>query len=626
MTPGLPSIGAVIDDTYEIKSLLGKGGFGAVFLARHIPMEREVALKMLLAQGHNPGEMVQRFRREVMAIRNLSHPNTVRIFDYRDSTEDTLIYYTMEYLRGGTLKDVIKKDGAQPPRRVKPILKQVLKSLAEAHSHGIVHRDLKPANIMLVEMYGEQDFVKVLDFGIAKIMEQEEDEDEPLTSAGMLVGTLRYMSPEQIKGLPLGPYTDLYALGLIIMEMLMGQSVFAGTGRWEILQKQVSPEPIHFPEEIHQSALMPVLERMLHKGVQGRYPNAEAALRDLQSIPDEALSPSPLFTSRASTPPQLDPSFNSANSASHLSAPSTPVPLPLDQAPTTISQSDLSLMPQRVHASTFGAAEAAPRGGRGEPGGLAPPPPLPLAAASPPLASTTDSVRLVAAADSFEAPKRAALTAAKISSPSNTLKFALIGALALAVLMGGGVAAWMAIKTQDAPSPTQPEALDEPVSAALLLKPDEDKKPEVIEQEPLEPKDEAPMEDTTRRITIKLKSALQDVSAQAYLGDELLGTLPLEYELEQGASRTLTIQAERFESAEIVLTPRSELELSVSLEPDSSNSDEPKVEEKKLKTRPSPPSPSPRRAPKRADEQEEEDDDAFWTPKPKKKPKVSAFE
>lgn len=127
---GLPQIGDVIDGLYEIRQQIGQGGFGAVFLARHLTMDRDVALKLLVVPpGSNHTEMVERFRREVMAIRNLSHPNTVKIFDYRDSDQG-MLYYTMEYLRGLTLKDVAKHEGPQPPRRVKHILRQVLKSLS----------------------------------------------------------------------------------------------------------------------------------------------------------------------------------------------------------------------------------------------------------------------------------------------------------------------------------------------------------------------------------------------------------------------------------------------------------------------------------------------------------------
>ena len=293
----LPEIGDVIDGTYELVSVLGTGGFGAVYRARQLNMDRDVALKMLVASGPKLEEMVKRFRREVMAIRNLTHPNTVRVYDFHDDP-DGLLYYTMEALEGHTLKGEIDERGPMSPRRLRRILRQVLKSLSEAHSYSIVHRDLKPANIMLVEMHGEDDFVKVLDFGIAKMLDDHGEDGErieQLTSAGILVGTLRYMAPEQIAGEKLGPHTDLYALGLIALEMLTGDSVFAGTGRWEVLQQQISDEPVDIPKPVWNSGLGPVIARCLRKNRDRRFRQAKSVLEMLDSIDEASLDDSPLY-------------------------------------------------------------------------------------------------------------------------------------------------------------------------------------------------------------------------------------------------------------------------------------------------------------------------------------------
>jgi len=293
----LPEIGDVIDGTYELVSVLGTGGFGAVYRARQLNMDRDVALKMLVASGPKLKEMIKRFRREVMAIRNLTHPNTVRVYDFHDDP-DGLLYYTMEALEGHTLKAEVDERGPMSPRRLRRILRQVLKSLSEAHSYGIVHRDLKPANIMLVDMHGEDDFVKVLDFGIAKMLDdrgEDGEQIEQLTSDGILVGTLRYMAPEQIAGEKLGAHTDLYALGLIALEMLTGQSVFAGTGRWEVLQQQISDEPVEIPEPAWNSGLGPVIARCLRKNRDRRFGEAKSALEMLNTIDEEALDDRPLF-------------------------------------------------------------------------------------------------------------------------------------------------------------------------------------------------------------------------------------------------------------------------------------------------------------------------------------------
>lgn len=295
----LPQIGEIVDGTYELTGVLGRGGFGAVYRARQLNMERDVALKLLTASGPKFGEMVKRFRREVMAIRNLTHPNTVTIYDFHDDPEG-LLYYTMEALNGQTLKAEVRENGPLSPKRLRHVLIQVLKSLSEAHSYNIVHRDLKPSNIMLVEMHGETDFVKVLDFGIAKMLHDEADDEEhmeQLTSAGVLVGTLKYMAPEQISGEDLGAYTDLYALGLIAVEMLTGESIYSGSGRWEVLRQQVSDEPVDIPDAVLHSSIGPILRQCLNKNQQERYRTAQELLDDLNALDSTRLEDYPLYVS-----------------------------------------------------------------------------------------------------------------------------------------------------------------------------------------------------------------------------------------------------------------------------------------------------------------------------------------
>ncbi len=289
LQPGLPAIGTHVDGRYELMGLLGRGGFGAVYLARQISMDREVALKILLSQSVNMKEMVQRFKREVMAIRNLSHPNTIQIYDFNTSKAGFL-YYAMESVKGPTLKHVIKNDGPLPPSRVRHITRQILKSLSEAHASRIVHRDLKPANIMLAEMHGEVDFVKVLDFGIAKLLDTEDGEEE-LTNAGVLIGTISYMSPEQISSKNIGATTDIYALGLIGIEMLSGQSVFAKSGKWEILNKQISSDPIETPDFVQNDPIGRVFMKAVSKDPEERYQTALEMIKALDDVGTCAKTP-----------------------------------------------------------------------------------------------------------------------------------------------------------------------------------------------------------------------------------------------------------------------------------------------------------------------------------------------
>ncbi len=351
LQPGLPAIGTQVDGRYELLDLLGKGGFGAVYLARQISMDRNVALKILLSQALNMDEMVQRFKREVMAIRNLSHPNTIQIYDFNKSSGGFL-YYAMEAVKGPTLKEVIKTDGPISPERVKRICRQILKSLSEAHASRIVHRDLKPANIMLAEMHGEVDFVKVLDFGIAKLLDTEDGEEE-LTNAGVLIGTISYMSPEQISSKNIGATTDIYALGLIGIEMLSGQSVFAKSGKWEILNKQISSDPIDVPEFIKNDPIGQLFVKAVSKNPAERFQNAVEMIRAFDETQAKTTPLAQRGWSDSLPKKGIKASSISQSGPISVSGIQTPSPTPifnvvsesfaLDELPTMISDSNIIL-------------------------------------------------------------------------------------------------------------------------------------------------------------------------------------------------------------------------------------------------------------------------------------------
>jgi eukaryotic-like serine/threonine-protein kinase len=217
--------GSLFEQKYRVVSKLGTGSFAIVVKAKHEVMGREVALKCLKPSvvRSNP-EVSERFVNEVQIVSRLRHPNTVTIFDF-GQTDDELAYMVLEYLEGETLDQVIDRQGALGEERVIHICRQILKSLAEAHTHGIIHRDLKPSNIMLTQMHGESDFVKVLDFGVAKLLEESDDSSDRLEPRStQFIGTPVYMSPEQVLGKPVTAASDLYSLGLIFYEMLTGQT------------------------------------------------------------------------------------------------------------------------------------------------------------------------------------------------------------------------------------------------------------------------------------------------------------------------------------------------------------------------------------------------------------------
>ncbi|MCB9729352.1 MAG: protein kinase [Deltaproteobacteria bacterium] len=226
---------------YEILEFIGRGGMGLVFKARQIQMDREVALKVVHRQLCLDQKQVQRFQQEARTSSKLNHPNSIRVYDY-GTTEDGRLFMAMEFLRGATLGQLLLREGPQHPERVVRIARQMFKSLAEAHQLGLVHRDLKPENIFICDIYGEHDFVKVLDFGIAKAIGPHAD-GANLTQTGFICGTPRYLSPEQALGQDVDGRADLYSVGVLMYEMLSGRPPFIGENPISIVMKHVHDDP-----------------------------------------------------------------------------------------------------------------------------------------------------------------------------------------------------------------------------------------------------------------------------------------------------------------------------------------------------------------------------------------------
>src|SRR5262249_47318354 len=195
---------------YRLVRKLGAGGMGEVWSAYHAALKRNVAIKILRPDADAGEDRVARFVREVRALSELSHPNTVRVFDY-GVTEDGLWYYVMEKLDGIDLERSVEEGGPFPPERAVHVVWQASRALAEAHGRGIVHRDIKPANLFLTDLGGEKDFVKVLDFGIAKLIGDAGAGDATLTRTGWVAGTPAFMSPEVASGRPADARADVYA-------------------------------------------------------------------------------------------------------------------------------------------------------------------------------------------------------------------------------------------------------------------------------------------------------------------------------------------------------------------------------------------------------------------------------
>ncbi|HEY0194086.1 MAG TPA: protein kinase [Kofleriaceae bacterium] len=223
-----PLLGQVFDRRFRIDAKIAAGGFGAIYRVTRLRDGEELALKVLHPNLTSDPGVVARFRREGAAMTRLRDPNTIIAYELGEAQDGTL-YILMELLRGGSLYERFRVQGALPWRPVLALARAVCSSLAEAHGLGIIHRDLKPTNIHLEPGADDIEFVKVLDFGIAKILEGSDLDPSELTHAGQMIGTLDYMSPEQMVGGQCGPSSDLYTLGLVMYEMIAGVKPFDGT-------------------------------------------------------------------------------------------------------------------------------------------------------------------------------------------------------------------------------------------------------------------------------------------------------------------------------------------------------------------------------------------------------------
>lgn len=271
---------------YEVVRLLGTGGMGSVYLARQTALDRDVALKVIaVPEGGLPPDAVARFEQEMRATARVEHPNTVRLYD--SGAAGRGLYLAMEYLPGRTLREVLDADGRFPPARAIRIAIQVARALTAAHRQRIVHRDLKPENIMLLDQFGEPDFVKVLDFGIARFLDAQ---TAPLTSTGAVIGTPAYMSPEQAQGRLVDETTDLYALGVILYEMLSGRAPLVRGTAMSTLMAQVNDQPVPLAELVPETppALAALIMSLLEKAPDARPASAEAVATALAEITGES--------------------------------------------------------------------------------------------------------------------------------------------------------------------------------------------------------------------------------------------------------------------------------------------------------------------------------------------------
>ncbi|MGH7285474.1 MAG: serine/threonine-protein kinase [Polyangiaceae bacterium] len=256
---------------YKLRRRLGSGGMGEVWLAHHHGLKRDVAVKILRTDYVRDSQVaIARFEREVHATTELTHPNTVRVLDY-GATDDGLFYYAMELLSGENLADLIDREGPQPVSRAVRIVTQAARALAEAHSKGIVHRDVKPENLFLTTAGGEPDFVKVVDFGIARL--PSSSVDVALTRDDAVLGSPRWLSPEGFASKALGPPADVYGLGEVLFLLLSGAPPFEGDSVMALAHAHLHGEAPALPPSV-PADVRAIVERCMRKDPSERYSNA----------------------------------------------------------------------------------------------------------------------------------------------------------------------------------------------------------------------------------------------------------------------------------------------------------------------------------------------------------------
>jgi serine/threonine protein kinase len=276
-------VGAVLDGRFRLERLLGEGGMGRVYAGTQLSVEREVAVKLLRAEALVQREVKERFLREAQVISGFGHPNIVRLIDYGEDDTLGLPYLVMELVRGVSLGELTRRGRLQLPLALE-IIDQVCSGLIQAHSAGIVHRDLKPDNLKLLPVVGGSFQTKVLDFGVAF----PSDTNSRLTSTGMICGTAHYIAPEQARAHELDGRADLYALGIILFEMLTGQLPFGGDSDFQILLMQVQKPPPSLsdfiPEDKIPTPVVELVDDLLEKEPEARPDSAREVRERIKAI------------------------------------------------------------------------------------------------------------------------------------------------------------------------------------------------------------------------------------------------------------------------------------------------------------------------------------------------------
>jgi serine/threonine-protein kinase len=312
LSGGEPQIGDVLDTRYRITGRLGTGGMGSVYRAEHVTIRRPVAIKVLHPDFAGDPDHGKRFQREAFVIGRTDHPNCVAVSDF-GSLENGGFYLVMELVEGDVLGDLMTRVGRLPVRRALHIARHVLRGLAHAHAAGIVHRDVKPNNVVLIDSGGDPDFAKILDFGIAKLVEgapvAPDAGDQQITRIGTTVGTPTYVAPEQAVGGAVDPRSDLYSLSVMLYEMIAGEPPFRAEDTVKLIGKHLAAAVPAMAEVAPGLVVAPAVEALIRVGLAkdraSRYPDADAYGRAIDDLvaSGEVDPPAALEGAEADAPP-----------------------------------------------------------------------------------------------------------------------------------------------------------------------------------------------------------------------------------------------------------------------------------------------------------------------------------
>ncbi|MBP7867652.1 MAG: protein kinase [Acidobacteria bacterium] len=312
--PAMDDVGRVVDGRYRILEVVAQGGMGKVYKVEHLHLGQVFAMKVIRKDLLGGRGMAERFRREALTTSQIGHANIVYLTDF-GFDPDLGAYFVMEYLEGKKLKDLIRAEAPMPLRRVHHLLAQIGDALGAAHAKGVVHRDLKPENIIILNQGTLMDFVKVLDFGIAGLLET----DESLTRPGALMGSPYYISPEQSLGQEPDPRSDVYALGVILYQLLTGELPFKGQTVAEVLNKHRGEKPVPPSAARPEAGIPPVVDAVVLKALAKNADDRFPTVRDLTRAFWQGVV-------QASTPPAAPRSTLSAAGEPVPAAPPTPEP------------------------------------------------------------------------------------------------------------------------------------------------------------------------------------------------------------------------------------------------------------------------------------------------------------